>query len=179
MAMGQYTNSVDGRRSWKADSSLAGQEILRLLWNPKVRYQVHNSPRLDHILNQLNPVQTPPHFFKTIPVLSSYLRLSFPNGLIRFVFRQIIVLWAWKLQTFVTNHVYGLIFGTSCILRRVKNAGLSARTLIWSAWTSSTQSHVVESLCKCHALQSMRGKLWQNALHENTRERARSYQSFP
>jgi len=39
------------------DSRLAGQEIPRLLWTPKVHYyRAHNSPPLDPIRNQLNPI---------------------------------------------------------------------------------------------------------------------------
>jgi hypothetical protein len=30
------------------------QKILRLLWNPKVRYRVHKSPTQIHILNLIN-----------------------------------------------------------------------------------------------------------------------------
>jgi hypothetical protein len=42
---------------WKADSHSACQKILFSLWNPKFHYRVHNSPPLDPILSQPNPVR--------------------------------------------------------------------------------------------------------------------------
>jgi hypothetical protein len=50
---------------WEAYSRSAGNEIPRLVWNPKVHFQVYKSTPVDPILSQINPVQTTtPYFFK-------------------------------------------------------------------------------------------------------------------
>jgi hypothetical protein len=51
--------------SWEANWFAASQEILRILWKPKVNYRIHKYPPPASILNQFNPVHNPTsHFLK-------------------------------------------------------------------------------------------------------------------
>jgi hypothetical protein len=81
------SNSMRQNRSWEANSHSASQEILCLLWNPKVHYRVHNSPPLVPILSQMHTVITsPPYFLRSI-LISCHLRLRHPSGLFPSRFR--------------------------------------------------------------------------------------------
>jgi hypothetical protein len=64
-----FANSME-RSPCEAESNSASHEISHLLWNPKIYFRVHKSPQ---------PVPSPPLF--SVLILSSYLRLSFPSGL--------------------------------------------------------------------------------------------------
>jgi hypothetical protein len=83
----QLTNCMEQNNSSAATRSSVSQEILRILWNPKVHCRVYNSPPPVPILRETNQVHAyPPHPFKTHfnIVLPSKLRSSkglFPSGL--------------------------------------------------------------------------------------------------
>jgi len=56
----QPTKYMEESLSSESNSSSAGQEILCLLWKPKLRYHVHKSPLLVPIPRQM-PIESPPH----------------------------------------------------------------------------------------------------------------------
>jgi hypothetical protein len=58
----RYINSVEQSLS-EANSSSAGQEIPRVLWNLEVYCRVHRTPPSVHILNQINQVHTLQPYF--------------------------------------------------------------------------------------------------------------------
>ena len=64
----------------KLTGSAASQEILCILWNPKVLHRTHKYPSPLPILSQIYPVPTPTSW-KSILILSSHLRLGLPSGL--------------------------------------------------------------------------------------------------
>jgi hypothetical protein len=50
----------------------ANKEINRMLWIPKLHCRAHKNPQLDHILIQINPIQTLPYYmFKIHLILNS------------------------------------------------------------------------------------------------------------
>jgi len=65
------------------ESRSYGQDISRLLWNPKFRYRVHKTPPLVSVLGKLNLILT--HYSCNINLsLSSHLRSGLSSCLIIF-----------------------------------------------------------------------------------------------
>ena len=74
--------SVVQSSSWEANRFSANQEIPRILWNPKVYYRINKCLPPVPIPSQHDPVHDPhPNSWRSILILSSYLRLGYQSGL--------------------------------------------------------------------------------------------------
>jgi hypothetical protein len=62
--------------SWEADSRSVSKEIPRLLRNTNVLWSHPNSPPLDPISSQMNPVRTTSRLLSSRPILTFYSHLS-------------------------------------------------------------------------------------------------------
>jgi hypothetical protein len=57
--------------SLESANCTATQELPCILWNPKVRYRVHQSPPLVPILSHISPINTIPSYLRSILILST------------------------------------------------------------------------------------------------------------
>jgi len=88
--------------SWETYSYFSDQEILRILWNPKVHNGVYKSLRVVPVLSQLNPFHLlQAYSLRPILLLTSHLRLHVPSGLLPAgSVRQCTCLATWRTASF-------------------------------------------------------------------------------
>jgi hypothetical protein len=98
---------------WETANCAATQELLSILWNPKVHYRVHQSPPLAPILSNINPIHTIPSYRRSILILSTHLRFDLPSRLFP--------------SGFPTNILYAFLFSpicATCPVRLISNLEL-------------------------------------------------------
>jgi hypothetical protein len=92
--------------SREAANCAATQEILSILWNPKVHCRVHKRPSLVPILSQINLIHTIPSYLSKIPGTKSHVHfLSLglfiqgirPGPRLRVVFRNKLIFYGEEL----------------------------------------------------------------------------------
>jgi len=70
----KLTNSMHQRPSWEASVSSASQEIIFILWNPKVHYRIYTSLSTLPILSKSDPIHVSPSY-----LLKIHFNIVFPT----------------------------------------------------------------------------------------------------
>ena len=84
------TDCLQGAQTcWEANSSSAGQESPRTLWNPTVHHRAHNSPQSVTILSEIRTVHALPYYFFILVNSTIPSTLRFPSVIFISVFPTI------------------------------------------------------------------------------------------
>jgi len=141
--------------SWAANWFAASQEIPRISQNPKVHYRTHKRPPPVSILDQ--SIHPHPTSWRSILILSTYLRLGLPSGLFPsgFPTKTLYTPLSSPIRTKCPAHLILLYFITRTILgEQYRSFSSSLCSLLHSPVTSSLLVSNIESRLICSEIKT-------------------------